>query len=109
MSAPPTTNLTTAEVAARLRVSAGRVGDYIKDHGLPAMKVGRRWLIDPAALAAWERERNGGPIPASPIATDGDWLTEQLSKFTPDDLRRAAELFARLARDAEASTEAGAA
>ncbi len=41
---------TTAEVAAILRVSPETVGDYITRQWLPAVRLGKKWLIKQADI-----------------------------------------------------------
>jgi excisionase family DNA binding protein len=53
-----TTMLTTAQVAAILQVTRRRVQAIIAAGRLPARKLGRDWLIEPADLAAYR------PLPA---------------------------------------------
>lgn len=53
--------LTTAQAGARLKVNASRVRQLILAGHLPATKHGRDWLIDPAAVAAYQPPPRGWP------------------------------------------------
>jgi excisionase family DNA binding protein len=47
----------TRVAAARLRVTAQTVRDWLRAGRLDGQKVGDRWLVDEASIAAAERER----------------------------------------------------
>lgn len=92
------------------------VRGLIRDGVLPATRIGRRWLIDPADLRAVIETpgvgtggRSGAPElpPPSPSGpeVDPEWLADTLAKFTPDDLRRAGEVLRSVA-DRLAAVEA---
>lgn len=51
--------LTTREVSERLGVSRPRILVLIQSGRMPAQKVGRDWLIDPAALARFKNRPQG--------------------------------------------------
>lgn len=55
----PTARLTTHAAALRLGVSVRRVQALIHAGRLPAEKIGRDWLLDPAAVDRHEREPPG--------------------------------------------------
>jgi len=48
-----TIGMTVEEAADTLRVERRSVLDAIADRGLPAVRIGRGWRIDPDALKAW--------------------------------------------------------
>ncbi len=93
-------------------IAPGRVIALVKQ-GLPAHRVGRRYMFVADEVDAWVRSRDsavngnntdtegetdgGGAAPVNP-----DWLAEQLARFTADDLRRAAEVLIALAGAAAA-------
>lgn len=63
--------MTTAEAAKALGVNDSRVRQLIREDGLPALKVGRDWLIEPRALERWVRvkrkpKRMGRPLNQPP-------------------------------------------
>ncbi len=53
--------MTVDEAAEALRVERRAVLAAIADRGLPAVKIGRGWRIDPDALRAWvaKGQQNG--------------------------------------------------
>jgi excisionase family DNA binding protein len=53
--------LSSQEAAQRLGISPRRVLALIHAGRLPAVKVGRDWLIDPAVLSALPTRRPGRP------------------------------------------------
>ncbi|WP_109858723.1 helix-turn-helix domain-containing protein [Mycobacteroides chelonae] len=68
----------------------------VKEQGLPAHKINRRYLFDPDEVDAWI----GQNLTTGARATTGgdpDWVAAQVAKFSPDDLRRAGELLLALA------------
>jgi excisionase family DNA binding protein len=112
---PATTALTTKyltadDVAQTLKSTTDAVYGFIKNGGLPAHRVGRRWLIAAADLDAWMRSRDGSPTAERDGATavDPDWVAHQVAKFTPDDLRRAARVLKSIVADLDAATGGGA-
>lgn len=56
-----TTLLNTAQAAALLNLTPGRVVQLIHAGRLPAEKLGRDWVIDPQAVAAFVPGRVGYP------------------------------------------------
>ncbi|WP_188108809.1 helix-turn-helix domain-containing protein [Mycolicibacter arupensis] len=96
--------LTVGEAADAMHVREAVICGAIRDGELPAAKVGRRWLIDPADFTAYvRRHRTDAPAPtAAPVGED-TWLAETLAKFTADDLRRAGEIFRAIADAASAT------
>ena len=86
-------------------IAPGRVIALVKQ-GLPAHRVGRRYMFVADEVDAWVRSRDSAKDShTTETDTDGDdaapvnpdWLAEQLSRFTADDLRRAAEVLMALA------------
>lgn len=76
----------------------------VKEQGLPAHKVNRRYLFDPDEVDAWLRDRNTSDASDTNTArTDPDWVAAQVAKFSADDLRRAGELLLALANTARTS------
>jgi excisionase family DNA binding protein len=61
--------LTTAQVAAILQVTRRRVQAIIAAGRLPARKLGRDWLIEPADLAAYRPLPAGRPTGHRPSIT----------------------------------------
>lgn len=60
-AAPPPRLLEVAHVAHRLSVSDDFVRRLIRDGKLQAIRMGRRWRIDPVALEAFiDRQRTAG-------------------------------------------------
>ena len=57
----PMQRITTVEAAERLGLSRFRIFQFIKGKRLPAVKVGRDWLIDPIDLKLVEDRRPGRP------------------------------------------------
>lgn len=53
----PPRYLAVSEVAKLLRKHSETIYRHINEDGLPAIKDGRRWKIDSAALADWYRKR----------------------------------------------------
>lgn len=53
--------LTTSQVAELLNVKRVTVLKWIEHGLLPAHKHGRDWMIDPAAVQAFQRPKNGRP------------------------------------------------
>lgn len=49
--------MTPEEVADWLKVTPNWVKDMARDGEMPAMKLGRYWRFDRAAVAAWLEER----------------------------------------------------
>jgi excisionase family DNA binding protein len=49
--------MTKEEVQDYLRISHQTLQRYMKEYGLPYIKLGRRVLFDPAALKAWLEAR----------------------------------------------------
>lgn len=99
------------DVARRLGLKDGdTVVRLHREQGLPAHRVARRLLFDPAEVDAWVRSRSGsgtttGPEIASPLIPES-WVAEQVSKFAPDELRRAAVLLTSLASAVESARPA---
>lgn len=54
--------LTTKEVAEKLKVSVGRVQQFIADKRLPAVKVGQTNLVKESDLYLVKDRKNGRPI-----------------------------------------------
>lgn len=96
--ATPQKFLTTPEVAKILRVREPVVYSLIHNDGLPARRVGRRWLMDAAELDGWVRSRDPHSPAPNTATVDSAWVAAQVAKFSPDDLRRAGELLLALAR-----------
>ena len=65
--------LTTAQAAAILQVTRRRVHAIIAAGRLPARKLGRDWLIEPADLAAYR------PLPSGRPPVGGRPPTEETS------------------------------
>jgi hypothetical protein len=69
MRTEPASGLTVRDVARRYRVGEDKVRSWIARGELAAINTaavlcGRpRWVVTPAALAAFERGRRGGPPP----------------------------------------------
>ncbi len=51
--APPPPLLTAPQVAARLRVPLHRAYELIREHRIPAVRIGRQVRVDPDALELW--------------------------------------------------------
>lgn len=45
--------ITVEEIAVYLRVSNDTIYNWIKDRGMPAHKVGRKWMFQQADVDAW--------------------------------------------------------
>jgi len=56
---PPIIGLTIDEIAQALRTDDKTVRRLIKEEGLPARKIGRRWLVEEGALRRWLAEGDG--------------------------------------------------
>lgn len=116
MSAPSTSRLLdTDDIAERFGTTRETVYKLVSENGLPAHRIRRRLLFDPDEVDAWTRgqdssrdtERAAATQPAAPEVSASDtWVAEQVSKFGPDDLRRAAVLLTSLA-DAAESAQSG--
>jgi excisionase family DNA binding protein len=98
-AAAPDHYLTTEALAAQMGVSPPTVRKLIRDEGLPAHQIGRRWVFVPAEVDQWLRNRDGHT--AAPSTPDSAWLAEQLARFTADDLRRVGEVLAAVAAGAQ--------
>ncbi|MCH9735725.1 MAG: helix-turn-helix domain-containing protein [Actinomycetia bacterium] len=104
--------LSADEVAAALKTQTPVVYGWIKSDGLPAHRVGRRWLVDPNELDDWVRARSVASPPGLPPASDHEaapkvdpeWIARQLANFTPDDLRRVGRIFSAIAAQHDAET-----
>ncbi|OLT47424.1 hypothetical protein BJF87_04050 [Gordonia sp. CNJ-863] len=96
------------EVAAHLGVKdLGTIRKLVRGEGLPAHRIGsRRLLFDRDEVDAWVRSRASGNTDSDhPSILSGSpegWVADQVAKFGPDDLRRAATLLTSLASDLEA-------
>ncbi|GJG53961.1 helix-turn-helix transcriptional regulator [Prevotella lacticifex] len=94
-------------VAEHLKIKdPGTIRKLVRDEGLPAHRIGsRRLLFDRDEVDAWVRSRaSGNPDSDQPGVRSGSpegWVADQVAKFGPDDLRRAATLLTSLARDLE--------
>lgn len=64
------------EAASALGLSAGRVHALVTQGGLPAVKVGGRWLIDRADV---ERRRRQRPLKGRPFASHNAWALLRLA------------------------------
>ena len=62
--------LAVSEVAKLLRKHSETIYRHINEDGLPAIKDGRRWKIDSAALADWYRKRTARK-PSNPRSSMG--------------------------------------
>lgn len=71
--------MTVDEAAEALRVERRAVLAAIAERGLPAVKIGRGWRIDPDALKAWIAK-------GQPVETEG----QPLAKWQVSDLKRTA-------------------
>lgn len=106
--------ITPDEVAAEVfsgAIAADRVIRLSKSQGLPSHRVGRRRMYLADEVIAWARSRDGdGDIAAEstapPVVVEhhakrsaADDLVERITKLSPDDLRRAAELLLTLSRE----------
>jgi len=49
--------MTAEEIAAIYAVHAETVRRWARDHGAPAITIGRRWRFDPVAIDHWLRAR----------------------------------------------------
>jgi excisionase family DNA binding protein len=58
--------ITTVEAAERLGLSRFRIFQFIKGKRLPAVKVGRDWLINPDDLKLVEDRKPGRPTKKAP-------------------------------------------
>jgi excisionase family DNA binding protein len=64
--------LTVAEVARRYRVSRDKIRLWISKGELAVVNTAGvgcgkpRWVVSPDALAAFEKRRQGGPVPTRP-------------------------------------------
>lgn len=121
----PTTTLSrpkltpTAETSEITGIPIYRLRALVHE-GLPCVHIGRKLYFNPDAVTAWLSENltNGeaSPAPAepdtpAPALTDpdgpsDDWVAAQVSKFSPEDMRRAGELLLALSKAAAASTSA---
>lgn len=105
----PVSYLTVDEVSAELfggSVSPSKVIKLAKNDGLPMHLVGRRYLFIADEVDTWIRARDlKGNTAAAPVAPtgvapgDSDWLAATLAKFSPDDLRRVAQVLRSVADD----------
>lgn len=51
----PSNRLSVPEIARRLRVGERAVYAMLKQHILPGIRLGRRWIVTRHAYEAWER------------------------------------------------------
>lgn len=54
-----------ADLAARWRCNPETVKNYIRAGELRAIKIARRWMVDPADVAAFEKSKQNVPGPRS--------------------------------------------
>jgi excisionase family DNA binding protein len=104
MSAPATSPyFHTADIAQRLGVTDDTVYRLVAEEGLPAHRIARRLKFTADEVDAWVRSRDTSEsgIPTASAAparsADPNWVAAQVAKFTPDDLRRAAEVLLSIA------------
>lgn len=127
MSATITRFLTPEEVSTEIfggAVAPDRIVKLSKHQGLPSHRVGRRRMYLAAEVAAWARDRDGDgdTNPAAEVTTppaacadaaattgDSDWLAATLARFSPDDLRRVAQVLRSVADDHARELTGGAA
>jgi excisionase family DNA binding protein len=84
-------------------VSSSKVLLMRAHDGLPAHRIGRRYMFRADEVDAWVRARSEthtAPTEPDAGAADSEWVAAQLAKFTPDDFRRAGELLLALSRSA---------
>lgn len=111
--APRSRFLTAAQLAPQLGYRQTKpIFRLVHEEGLPARRAGRKFLFDPAEVDAWLDARglsgNRAPEPELP-PVDPAWLAEQLAKFSPDDIARAARVLLALhdARTEQTAAHAG--
>ncbi|GAB2672015.1 hypothetical protein GCM10027169_37300 [Gordonia jinhuaensis] len=100
MSAPaPTISsrlLDSDDIAQRFSTTRETVYKLVREDGLPAHRIRRRLLFDPQEVDQWMRSQDGSPGGMSTtdaktaVLWSDSWVSQQVSKFGPDDLRRAA-------------------
>jgi excisionase family DNA binding protein len=96
--------ITAQQVAPLVGVSrADTIRKYARDGRLPAKRVGHRYLFDPVEVQRFIDASTAQRAETKHPEPDPEWLAEQLAKFTAEDLRRAASVLARLARDLDAN------
>ncbi len=71
--------LTTNQAAKRLKLTPGRVRQLCREGAIDAQRIGRDWLMTPAALATWKATRRP---PGNP-----NWSGIQRSSKRPDVLQ----------------------
>jgi hypothetical protein len=91
-------------------IKPSTVWSYIRAGKIPARKLGRTYLLDPAeVIAALDAIDTGSATGRTEFtAPDRDWVAEQVAKFSPDDLRAAASVLATIARGLNAASNGGA-
>lgn len=105
MSAPPTTLMPklvpTSAASKHTGLPVYRIR-ALTVQGMPCVRIGSKLYFDLAEVDAWI-DKNlvsvaGAGTPHRPTAPppDPDWVTEQVAKFSPHDLRRAGELLLAL-------------
>lgn len=109
MSVPTTSSrlLDSDDIAQRFSTTRETVYKLVREDGLPAHRIRRRLLFDPQEVDQWMRSQDGSPGGMSTtdaktaVLSSDSWVSQQVSKFGPDDLRRAAVLLATLADAAD--------
>lgn len=87
-TAPPVTApgglLNTAGLIERFfpGLSDQTIWKFIKDEGLPALRVKRRWYFDPVEVDAWLRERNRAATSAASAELD-EHVRALVDQFPP--------------------------
>lgn len=104
MSQTPSPLISAPQLAEHLGVAPVTVLRLVQREGLPAHRVGtgtarRTYRFDITEVDAWLRARDSGAQPMRDAVPHGpdEFVAATLAKFTPDDLRRAAEVLRALA------------